>query len=219
MVTPEFLQDSIQVTLRSSGGGYSRSGQPTCAHNPSQALSVLVNSGVSAPSCHRLLRVNSNEVPASSQVQQESWVSAEPLRPDGNSTQGMGTRGDSQDQRMFLPSLSKLVRVGVSCGQVDGPPSLCWNSGWCLLGRPFVTFIGVCLCIFSQAPLFANPWTITLQAPLSMRLSRQEYCSGLPFPSPGDLPNPGIEPGSPALQTDALPSEPPGKPSLSLQRV
>ena len=90
MVTPEFLQDSIQVTLRSSGGGYSRSGQPTCAHNPSQALSVLVNSGVSAPSCHRLLRVNSNEVPASSQVQQESWVSAEPLRPDGNSTQGMG---------------------------------------------------------------------------------------------------------------------------------
>ena len=45
-----------------------------------------------------------------------------------------------------------------------------------------------------------------------MGFSRQEYWSGLPFPSPGDLPNPGIEPGSPALQTDALPSEPPGKP-------
>ena len=50
------------------------------------------------------------------------------------------------------------------------------------------------------------------QAPLSMEFSRQEYWSGLPFPSPGDLPDPGIEPGSPALQADALPSEPPGKP-------
>ena len=48
----------------------------------------------------------------------------------------------------------------------------------------------------------------SLQAPWSMGFSRQEYWSGLPFPSPGDLPNPGIEPGSPALQTDALPSEP-----------
>ena len=46
----------------------------------------------------------------------------------------------------------------------------------------------------------------------SMEFSRQEYWSGLPFPSPGDLPNPGIEPRSPALQADALPSEPPGKP-------
>ena len=46
----------------------------------------------------------------------------------------------------------------------------------------------------------------------SMEFSRQEYWSGLPFPSPGDLPNPGIEPGSPAFQADALPSEPPGKP-------
>ena len=51
-----------------------------------------------------------------------------------------------------------------------------------------------------------------LQALLSMGFSRQEYWSGLPFPSPGDLPDPAIEPGSPALQADALPSEPPGKP-------
>ena len=55
-------------------------------------------------------------------------------------------------------------------------------------------------------------WTVAHQASLSMGFSRQEYCSGLPFPSPGDLPNPGIEPRSPALQADALPSEPPGKP-------
>ena len=60
--------------------------------------------------------------------------------------------------------------------------------------------------------LFVTPWTVARQAPLSMGFSRQEYWSGLPFPSPGDLPNPGIEPGSPALQADALSSEPPGKP-------
>ena len=63
----------------------------------------------------------------------------------------------------------------------------------------------------SHVRLFATPWTVAYQVPSSMELSRQEYWSGLPFPPPGDLPNPGIEPGSPALQTDALPSEPPGK--------
>ena len=56
----------------------------------------------------------------------------------------------------------------------------------------------------------ATPWTVAYNVPLSVGFSRQEYQSGLPFPSPGDLPNPGIEPGSPALQADALPSEPPG---------
>ena len=66
--------------------------------------------------------------------------------------------------------------------------------------------------LFSRVRLFATPWTVACQAPLSMGFSRQEYWSGLPFPSPGDPPNPGIEPGSPALQADALSSEPPGKP-------
>ena len=61
--------------------------------------------------------------------------------------------------------------------------------------------------------LVLNPWTGARQAPLSMGFPRQEYWSGLPFPSPGNLPNPGIKPGSPALQADPLPSEPPGKPS------
>ena len=64
----------------------------------------------------------------------------------------------------------------------------------------------------AQSCLFATPWTVAHQAPLSMEFSRQEYCSGLPFPSPGDLSNPGIKPGSPALQADSVPSEPPGKP-------
>ena len=64
----------------------------------------------------------------------------------------------------------------------------------------------------SHARLCATPWTVARQAPLSMGSSREEYWSGLPFPSPGDLPNPGSEPGSPALQADSLPSESPGKP-------
>ena len=59
--------------------------------------------------------------------------------------------------------------------------------------------------------LFVTLWTVAYQAPLSMGFSRQEYWSGVPFPSPGDLPDPGIEAGSPSLQADALPSEPRGK--------
>ena len=62
----------------------------------------------------------------------------------------------------------------------------------------------------SHVRLFATPWTVAHQAPPSMEFSSQEYWSGLPFPSPGDLPDPGIEPGSPALKTDALLCEPPG---------
>ena len=62
---------------------------------------------------------------------------------------------------------------------------------------------------FSRVQLFATPWTIAYQSPLSMAFSRQEYWSGFPFLSPGDLPDPGIEPGSPTLQADALLSEPP----------
>ena len=53
----------------------------------------------------------------------------------------------------------------------------------------------------------ATPWTVAHQVPLSMIFSRQEYWSGLPFPSPGDLPNPGIKPRSPALQADSFPTE------------
>ena len=61
----------------------------------------------------------------------------------------------------------------------------------------------------SHVRLFATPWTVAHQAPPSMEFSRQEYWGELPFPSPGYLPNPGIEPGTPALQTDTLPSESP----------
>ena len=57
-----------------------------------------------------------------------------------------------------------------------------------------------------------TPWTVALQAPLSVEFSKQEYWKGLPFPSPGDLPDPGIEPRSPELQADSLPTELQGKP-------
>ena len=63
----------------------------------------------------------------------------------------------------------------------------------------------------SRVRLFATPWTVAYQALPSMGFSRQECWSGLPFPSLGDLPDPGIEPGSPALWIDTLPSEPSGK--------
>ena len=68
--------------------------------------------------------------------------------------------------------------------------------------------------LLSRVRLSATPRTVAYQAPPSMKFSRQEYWSGLPFPSPGDLPDPGIEPGSPTLQADTLPSEPPGKPAF-----
>ena len=70
----------------------------------------------------------------------------------------------------------------------------------------------------NRVRLFATPWTVAYQDPLSMGFSGQGCWSGLPFPSPGDLPDPEIEAGSPTLQADALPSEPPGKPNLPLEK-
>ena len=84
-----------------------------------------------------------------------------------------------------------------------------------------------CICVFTWQCLgngsllsnhkavsnsFVIPWAVAHQTPLSMGFPRHEYWSGLPFPSPGDLPDPGMEPWSPALQADSLPTEPLGKP-------
>ena len=75
-----------------------------------------------------------------------------------------------------------------------------------------------CVCPSpSHVWLLVTPWTVAHQAPVSMGFSRQEYWTGLPFPSPGDLPNPGIKPGSPALRTDFLLSEPPRKPQVPIK--
>ena len=70
--------------------------------------------------------------------------------------------------------------------------------------------------LLSRVRLFPTPWTVARQAPLSNGFSRQEYWSGLPCPPPGDRPDPGIQPGSPALSAESSPSEPPGKPARLL---
>ena len=71
--------------------------------------------------------------------------------------------------------------------------------------------------LLSRVRLFATPWTVAYRASLSMGFSRQEYWSGVPFPSPGDLPDPGIEARSPTLQADALTSE--ARPTIVIERA
>ena len=76
---------------------------------------------------------------------------------------------------------------------------------------PNLSLPSVCAQLLGHIWLFVAPWSVSHQAPLSMGFSRQEYWSGLPFPSPGDLPHSGIEPGSLAMQPASLPTELPGK--------
>ena len=82
-------------------------------------------------------------------------------------------------------------------------------------GKPTTVYlklkIKVKVKLLSHVWLFVTPWTVAYQAPPSMGFSRQEYWSGLPFPSPRDLPDPGIKPRSPALEAKSLPSQPPGR--------
>ena len=76
-----------------------------------------------------------------------------------------------------------------------------------------------CVKSLSCVRLFVTPWTVAYMAPLSMEFSRQEYWSGLPFPSPGDLPDPEIKPASPALAGGFFNTEPPGKPFMLIISV
>ena len=86
--------------------------------------------------------------------------------------------------------------------------TLCFGvHSHCSVNQYFIPFCA----LVSPVQLFGTPGAVTRQPPLSMGFCRQEYWGGLPFPSPEDLPDLGIEPGSPALQADSLPSEPPGK--------
>ena len=73
-------------------------------------------------------------------------------------------------------------------------------------------FVSYCCLVTKSCPTLVTPWTVARQAPLSMRFPRQEYCSGLPFPSLRDLPNPGIRPMTPTLQADSLPLNHQGSP-------
>ena len=75
-----------------------------------------------------------------------------------------------------------------------------------------------CVVLFFREDSFATPWTVAHRAPLSMGFSSQEYWSGLPFPSPGDVPDPGIKPTSPALQADSFPLSHQGSP-VSVMRA
>ena len=97
--------------------------------------------------------------------------------------------------------------------QVPGTCSCSVHTYW--IGLNYYSLLGWSeVKLLSRVRLFATPWTVAYEAPLSIEFSRQEYWSGLPYPPPRDLPDPGIKPRSPALQADALPSEPPGKPLL-----
>ena len=78
--------------------------------------------------------------------------------------------------------------------------------------KPFISKSSKWVKLLNRVRLFSTPWTVAHQAPPSMKCSRQEFWSGLPLPSPGDLPDPGIKPGSPTSQADTLLSEPPGNP-------
>ena len=73
-------------------------------------------------------------------------------------------------------------------------------------------YVCMCVCVFSHVWLFGTPWTVACQVSLSMEFSRQKYWSGLPFPTPGNLPDPVIKSMFPALQADSLPLTPSGRP-------
>ena len=77
----------------------------------------------------------------------------------------------------------------------------------------------MCVYMLSRFQLFVTPWTVAYRTPLSMEFSRQEYRSGLPFPTPGNLPDPGTEPASPALAGKFFTTEPPGKPQYIIYKV
>ena len=88
------------------------------------------------------------------------------------------------------------------------------TTGMCVRNVRCCVYIYICCAVLSRSVMSysATPWTVAHQAPLSVGFPRQEYWSGLPCPPPGNLPHPGIERGSPALQADSLPAELPGKP-------
>ena len=131
------------------------------------------------------------------------------------------------EQQLQISGCWVLMGCGVRQAWVQSPPffagCVTWGShlifqvGFLIREMVTISVPGLVKCSsFRLVQLFVNPWTVACRAPLSMGFSRQEYWSGLPFPSPGDLPDPGIKPASPALQADSLWSEPPGKPKTSV---
>ena len=130
-----------------------------------------------------------------------------------------GIKGRSKQQKSF----PKIIKAAHTVTFMKKRTFVWLDSTEMSVGKaPGTEFLAYCsldtvLSHFSHVQLFVTPWTIAHQAPLSMGFSRQEYWSGSPFPPPGGLPNPGIEPASlmsPALQTGSLPLAPPWKPDI-----
>ena len=118
----------------------------------------------------------------------------------------------------FTPIRMAIIKKNTNnsrqgCG-VKGIHIHCWWK--CNFVQPLWKAGCAVLSEYLVIRFFATPWTAAHQAPQSMGFPRQQYWSRLPFSSPGELPNPGIESRSPTLQADSLPSEPPGKPSKDL---
>ena len=123
---------------------------------------------------------------------------------------------ERQSTPVFLPGGSHGQRSLVGCfHEVTELDMTEVTENICRLKETWRDIIEIRWCVCSGTSIMsdsATPWTITRQAPLFLRFPRQEYWRGLPFPFPGDLPDSGFEPVSPALQADSLPSEPSGKP-------
>ena len=126
-----------------------------------------------------------------------------------NRTNGEG--GDWERDSCFYGKGDKVV---AQKGLWEWEHWLC--SSWQRVGITDIVSLPVCVSHFSHVWL-CDAMDLARQAPLSMGCPRQKYCRGLPFPPPGDLPDPGMEPGSPALQAGSLLYEPPGKQSLSFR--
>ena len=93
----------------------------------------------------------------------------------------------------------KVKTITTNCQLCTTVPSKTYQAAGLIASHQSLVWVKVKVKSLSHVWLFATPWTVDYQAPPSMGFSKQEYCSGLPFPSPGDIPNPGIEPGSPTL--------------------
>ena len=122
------------------------------------------------------------------------------------------TKGKSHRSPQPLPAAGTTTTRLFKIGLQDFTRRILQSPGWSLIRLFLAISAFVVVQSLSRVRLFVTPWTVARQAPLSMGLSWQEYWSGLPFPSPGDLPDPGIGPVSPALAGGFFTTKPPEKP-------
>ena len=128
-------------------------------------------------------------------------------------------RQDLALQEAIIAVLTYSRKIQVDCGRGNWGLQLEYFSDQYKFTYHNVSSLQCVISHFSHVWLFVSLRTVACQAPLFTGFSRQEYWSGLPCPLPGDLPDPGIKPRSPALQMDSSPAEPQGKPVLSWRPV